>query len=115
VSLLTILALVANIVQYLSTCPPPIHNAVLNAALLLAWTTVFAILAIAMKWTLQRVCIMADWEIDAGMTVCRVYKVLFAFALAELPITFIGLCCGQAAGDILGSLCGDCRSVSRAV
>jgi hypothetical protein len=31
-------------------------------------------------------------ETDVGMAVCRVYKVLFAFALAELPITFIGLC-----------------------
>lgn len=26
------------------------------------------------------------------MSVCRVYKVLFAFALAELPFTFLALC-----------------------
>lgn len=44
-----------------------------------------------MKWTLRRACGIADWDTDIGMTVCRIYKVLFAFALTEIPVTFLAL------------------------
>jgi hypothetical protein len=91
-SLFTLLALTANIVLYLPTAPPPLYNALYNSLLLVLWTAAFGILAVAMKWTLQRTCVLSDWDTDAGMTVCKVYKALFAFALAELPITFLALC-----------------------
>jgi hypothetical protein len=64
----------------------------MNGALFLSWTVAFAILAAAMKWTLQRVCVIEDWETEVGMAVCTIYKVLFAFAFAEPPITFLALC-----------------------
>jgi hypothetical protein len=82
----------ANVVLHLPTSPPPLYNALYNFLLLILWTLAFGILAVAMKWTLTRTCVLSDWDTDMGMTVCKIYKALFAFAFSEIPITFIALC-----------------------
>lgn len=91
VSILTMLSLLATIVLHIYHGLNPVVNVVLNAGLALLWSLAFALLAWWCSGTLAHVCNTNNWESDTGVSVCRMYKALFSFALLGLVATFAAL------------------------
>ncbi|CAE7212775.1 hypothetical protein P3342_012435 [Pyrenophora teres f. teres] len=91
VSILTMLSLLITILLHFYHGLNPILNVVLNAALTLLWSLGFVLLAWWCRGTLAHVCNTNNWESDTGVSVCRMYKALFSFALLGLVMTLAAL------------------------
>lgn len=66
-------------------------NTVLNSSLALLWAVSFALLAWWSSSTLSHVCNVDNWDSELGISVCRLYKALFSFALLGLVATLAAL------------------------
>ena len=66
-------------------------NIALNTALTLLWSMSFSLLSWWSSGTLTHVCNVDNWEDDVGISVCRLYKALFSFALFGLVSTLSAL------------------------
>ncbi|KAF1850303.1 uncharacterized protein K460DRAFT_273142 [Cucurbitaria berberidis CBS 394.84] len=91
VSLLTILALTTTIVLHCFYGLNPVLNTSLNGALTLLWSVAFSLLSWWSSSTLSHVCNVDNWEDELGISVCRLYKALFSFALLGLVATLLAL------------------------
>ncbi|CAO2647702.1 Nn.00g086240.m01.CDS01 [Neocucurbitaria sp. VM-36] len=91
VSLLTMLALTATIVLHCLYGLSPILNTALNSTLALLWSVSFSLLSWWSFGTLKHICNVDNWENDMGISVCRLYKALFSFALFGLVSTLLAL------------------------
>jgi hypothetical protein len=91
VSLLTLAALTCTIFLHIYHGLSAPLNLILNTALALLWTVSFALLAWWCSGTLAHVCNAQNWESDAGISVCRMYKALFSFALLGFVATGLAL------------------------
>ncbi|KAF2728411.1 hypothetical protein EJ04DRAFT_504099 [Polyplosphaeria fusca] len=91
VSLLTIVFLTATIVLHCCYGLNPILNLGLNSLLFILWAVGFALLAWWTSSTLSHVCNRANWDTNMGISICRVYKALFSFALLGLLSTLLAL------------------------
>jgi hypothetical protein len=91
VSLFTILSLTLTITLHFLHGLNPTLNLVLNASLSLVWAVSFSLLAWWSSSTLTRVCNAENWESGTGISVCRMYKALFSFALLGLVATLAAL------------------------
>lgn len=91
VSLLTILALTTTIVLHCFYGLNPILNTALNSSLAIVWSVGFALLSWWSSGTLSHVCNVDNWDDDLGISVCRLYKALFSFALFGLVSTLLAL------------------------
>ncbi|KAH0551443.1 hypothetical protein GP486_007343 [Trichoglossum hirsutum] len=87
VALFTIMTQTVTIVFYFCRALNPTVNLVINALLFILWATGFGLLAWAMSGTLVHRCDVANWQNDAGIMVCRLYKALFTFSLTGLIST----------------------------
>ncbi|KAI4676961.1 uncharacterized protein J4E84_009261 [Alternaria hordeiaustralica] len=87
VSLLTLAALTTTIVLHFRHGLSASLNLILNSVLTLLWTVSFALLAWWCSGTLAHVCDADSWESDTGVSVCRMYKALFSFALLGFVAT----------------------------
>lgn len=90
-SLLTILALTSTIVLHCFYGLNPTLNIVLNSVLALVWSVAFSLLAWWSSGTLTHVCNVDNWADELGISVCRLYKALFSFALLGLVSTLFAL------------------------
>ncbi|KAF2472337.1 uncharacterized protein BDR25DRAFT_302579 [Lindgomyces ingoldianus] len=91
VSLLTIFALTATIVLHCCCGLNPILNLVLNSVLAILWTLGFALLSWWSSGTLSHVCNRKNWDNETGVSICRIYKALFAFSLLGFLSTLLAL------------------------
>ena len=91
VSILTMLSLLATILLHIYHGLNPILNVCINTALSLLWLLAFSLLAWWCSGTLAHVCNANNWESDTGVSVCRMYKALFSFALLGLVATLAAL------------------------
>ncbi|KAF2847434.1 hypothetical protein T440DRAFT_491882 [Plenodomus tracheiphilus IPT5] len=91
VSLLTIVALTATIALHCWYGLSPVLNTALNFSLAIIWALAFALLAWWSSGTLAHVCNVDNWESDEGISICRLYKALFSFALFGLVSTLLAL------------------------
>jgi hypothetical protein len=91
VSLLTIIALTATIVLHFLHGLNPTLNLSLNSLLAILWTISFALLSWWSSSTLSHVCNQDNWDNDAGIAVCRMYKALFSFSLLGLVATLVAV------------------------
>ncbi|OAL54719.1 hypothetical protein IQ07DRAFT_501723 [Pyrenochaeta sp. DS3sAY3a] len=91
VSLLTILALTTTIILHCFYGLNPTLNIVLNSVLALVWSVAFSLLAWWSSGTLTHVCNIDNWTDELGISVCRLYKALFSFALLGLVSTLCAL------------------------
>lgn len=91
VSILTMLSLLATILLHIYHGLNPILNVFVNTALALLWLLAFSLLAWWCSGTLAHVCNTNNWESDTGVSVCRMYKALFSFALLGLVATLAAL------------------------
>lgn len=91
VSLLTIIALTATIALHCFYGLNPVLNTALNSSLAILWAVGFALLTWWSSGTLAHVCNVENWESDMGISVCRLYKALFSFALLGLVSTLLAL------------------------
>ncbi|KAF9697576.1 hypothetical protein EKO04_004239 [Ascochyta lentis] len=81
ISLSTLTSLTLTILLHIRyTLSPPL-NLALNTILSLLWTLSFALLAWWASSTLTHACVLATWESETGVRVCKSYKALFSFAL----------------------------------
>jgi hypothetical protein len=87
VSLLTLAALTTTIVLHIRHGLSAALNLLLNSVLALLWTVSFALLAWWCSGTLAHVCDAESWESETGISVCRMYKALFSFALLGFVAT----------------------------
>ncbi|KAF2009563.1 hypothetical protein BU24DRAFT_428456 [Aaosphaeria arxii CBS 175.79] len=87
VSLLTVLSLATTIVLHCLYGLSPLLNIALNSILLAVWAVGFGMLSWWSSGTLKHVCNMSNWDSDVGVAICRIYKVLFSFALCGLVAT----------------------------
>jgi hypothetical protein len=91
ISLLTLVALTCTIFLHIRHGLSASLNLTLNAVLALLWTVSFALLAWWCSGTLAHVCDAKNWESEAGISVCRMYKALFSFALLGFVATGLAL------------------------
>ncbi|KAI8931591.1 hypothetical protein NX059_011245 [Plenodomus lindquistii] len=91
VSLLTIIALTTTIALHYFYGLNPVLNTSLNSSLTVLWAVSFSLLAWWSSGTLAHVCNVDNWGSDAGISVCRLYKVLFSFTLFGLVSTLLAL------------------------
>jgi len=91
VSLLTMVSLAATIVMHYFYGLNAALNIALNTLLAGLWAVSFALLSWWSSGTLAHVCSADTWESDMGVSVCRLYKVLFGFALFGLASTLLAL------------------------
>ncbi|KAG9187127.1 hypothetical protein G6011_04998 [Alternaria panax] len=91
VSLLTLVALAWTIFLHIRHGLSASLNLTLNAVLALLWTVSFALLAWWCSGTLAHVCDAQNWESEVGISVCRMYKAMFSFALLGFVTTGLAL------------------------
>lgn len=91
VSLLTIFALAATIGLHCFYGLNAALNTALNTSLAVLWGVSFALLSWWSAGTLAHECNVGSWESDTGVSVCRLYKALFSFALLGLASTVFAL------------------------
>ncbi|KAF1828958.1 hypothetical protein BDW02DRAFT_574414 [Decorospora gaudefroyi] len=91
VSLLTILTLTTTTILHIYYGLNPVLNLTLNSALALLWALSFALLAWWCSGTLSHVCDKQNWDSETGISVCRMYKALFSFALLGCVATLVAL------------------------
>ena len=91
VSLFTLAALTCTIFLHIRHGLSASLNLTLNAVLALLWAVSFALLAWWCSGTLAHVCDAQNWESEAGISVCRMYKALFSFALLGFVATALAL------------------------
>lgn len=91
VSLLSILTLTVTIVLHCFYGLNPVLNIVLNSVLALVWSISFSLLSWWSSRTLTHVCNVDNWADELGISVCRLYKALFSFALLGLVSTLLAL------------------------
>lgn len=91
ISLSTMLVLIVTIVLHCVYSLNPILNTTLNSALALVWAVSFSLLSWWSSGTLTHVCNIDNWDDDVGISVCRLYKALFSFALLGLVSTLAAL------------------------
>ncbi|KAF1936395.1 hypothetical protein EJ02DRAFT_359211 [Clathrospora elynae] len=87
VSLFTLLALTTTITLHIFYGLNPLLNTALNSCLALLWAVSFSLLSWWTAGTLAHVCNVNNWDSDTGVSVCRLYKALFSFALFGLVAT----------------------------
>lgn len=91
VALFTIVALTITLILHLFYGLNPILNTSLNSALALVWAVSFSLLSWWSSGTLSHVCNVDNWDSDLGISVCRLYKALFSFALLGFVSTLLAL------------------------
>ncbi|KAF1993428.1 hypothetical protein P154DRAFT_549564 [Amniculicola lignicola CBS 123094] len=91
VSLLTLLTLTLTIILHLLFGLNPILNLSLNAVLATLWTLSFTLLSWWSSGTLSHVCNRQNWDTPTGISICRIYKALFSFALFGTVSTIAAL------------------------
>jgi len=84
VSLLTITSILITFVLYFCRGLNPGVNLVANTALGVLWALGFALLSWWASSTIAHGCNVHNWENEAGIMVCRLYKALFTFGLLGL-------------------------------
>ncbi|KAF2117064.1 hypothetical protein BDV96DRAFT_489979 [Lophiotrema nucula] len=91
VTVLTLLSLTGTIVLHCCYGLNPILNLGLNSVLFVLWALGFALLTWWSSSTLSHVCNRANWDTETGVSICRIYKALFSFALLGVLSTLLAL------------------------
>lgn len=91
VSILTILAVTITTALHCLYGLSPSLNTTLNSVLAVLWLVAFGLLSWWSSATLNHVCNAESWESGLGISVCRLYKALFSFALLSSLATLLAL------------------------
>ncbi|KAL2422016.1 hypothetical protein ABEF95_006367 [Exophiala dermatitidis] len=80
-TLSSLLALLLSSIIYTFFFLSPLFNLFMNSLILILWTIGLGLLTWNMYGTLGHSCSRANWASDAGMSICRIYKALYSFAI----------------------------------
>ncbi|KAH8810637.1 hypothetical protein F5884DRAFT_897211 [Xylogone sp. PMI_703] len=91
VAIISILVLFIMAIKSFPNTPSPYYNLISNGILTGLWALALGVLLGTTKITMLKACSWDTWHNDIGMSVCHLYKALFAFQVSSLGLTIIAV------------------------
>lgn len=91
VSCFTIASFIVTSILHYQRSLKPLYNIFVNSFLNVLWMLGFGLLVWNLSGTLSNRCDIDNWDSEAGVMVCRIYKALTAFATVGMLATMFAL------------------------